>query len=82
MYSYSTKKPLADNFYQYKYVVTFENGEVRRVSDPCTKYGGSDDQENSAFVVGGPLLINGVNPIERRVPPRDLVLYERVQLGI
>ena len=52
-YSYTTTQ-LADNFYQYKFFVTFENGTARYVSDPCTKYGGSDDKENSAFVVGGP----------------------------
>jgi pullulanase/glycogen debranching enzyme len=45
------------------------------VSDPCTKYGGSDDKENSAFVVGGP-LITVVQYIARLLPPRDLVLYE------
>jgi pullulanase len=74
LYFYSAG-PLSDNFYQYKYFVTFEDGQSRWVSDPCTKYGGSDDNENSAFVVGGP-LINNVNPIGRRQPPRDLVLYE------
>jgi glycosidase len=74
LYSYTTTS-LADNFYQYKYFLTFENGTTRYVSDPCTKYGGSDDNENSAFVVGGP-LITGVNPIGRLLPPRDLVLYE------
>lgn len=73
-YSYTTTQ-LADNFYQYKFFVTFENGTARYVSDPCTKYGGSDDKENSAFVVGGP-LIAGVQPIARLLPPRDLVLYE------
>lgn len=75
VYSYSTQ-PLQDNFYQYKYFVTFENGEARYVSDPCTRYGGSDDQENSAFVVGGPQLSDGIHPIGQRLPPRDLVLYE------
>jgi pullulanase len=74
LYSYVTA-PMADGFYQYKYFVTFENGTSRWVTDPCTKYGGSDDNENSAFVVGGP-LIDGVRPIGQRLPPRDLVLYE------
>src|SRR5262249_42144440 len=74
MYSYTTPR-LADKFYQYKYFVTFENSTTRYVSDPCTKYGGSDDKENSAFVVGGP-LITGVQPITRLPTPRDLVLYE------
>src|ERR1700742_167238 len=35
-----------DGYYQYKYVVTFQNGTVRWVGDPCTKYGG-DQQDNS-----------------------------------
>jgi hypothetical protein len=74
-----TTTQLADNFYQYKFFVTFENGTVRYVSDPCTKYGGSDDKENSAFVVGGP-LIAGVQAIARLLPPRDLVLYEMISM--
>ena len=74
MYSFATER-LVDNFYQYKYFVTFQNRTVRYVSDPCTKYGGSDDKENSAFVIGGP-QITGVDPIGSRLPPRDLILYE------
>jgi 1,4-alpha-glucan branching enzyme len=73
LYSFTTP-PLPDNFYQYKYHVTFENRTTRDVSDPCTKYGGSDD-ENSAFCVGGPRC-DSVKRLDRRLPPRDLVLYE------
>ncbi len=74
LYSFSTV-PLDDGFYQYKYFVTFEDGTTRWVSDPCTKYGGSDANDNAAFVVGGPRL--GVaKPLGRPLPPKDLVLYE------
>jgi 1,4-alpha-glucan branching enzyme len=44
------------------------------VTDPCTKYGGSGGDENSAFVVGGSRV--DVQPIAQRLPPGDLVLYE------
>ncbi len=74
LYSFTTR-PLPENFYQYKYYVRFENGTTRYVSDPCTKYGGSDEQENAGFVVGGP-LVDSVNPISKRLPQKDLVLYE------
>jgi pullulanase len=60
-------------YYQYKYVVTFSNGSVRWVGDPCTKYGGLE-QDNSAFVVGGQTY--RPEPLERRLPWRDLVVYE------
>jgi hypothetical protein len=64
---------LGDGFYQYKYFVEFENGTTRWVSDPCSKYGGSEN-ENSAFVIGGNSV--AVQPIGQRLPLKDLVLYE------
>lgn len=66
---------LPDGFYQYKFHVTFENGSVRTVSDPCSKYGGNDAlHENSAFVIGG--LRVEAEPIVNRKPPNELVIYE------
>jgi len=65
---------LPEGYYEYKYFVTFENDTNRWVTDPCTKYGGSGGQENSAFVVGGRSV--PVRPILHRLPPQDLVLYE------
>lgn len=62
-----------DGYYQYKYVVSFENGSVRWVGDPCTKYGGTQ-LNNSAFVVGGNVL--AAAPLARRLPWQDLVIYE------
>ncbi|MFC4071492.1 hypothetical protein [Actinoplanes subglobosus] len=46
---------LPDGWYEYKYLVTFEGGHQRWVTDPCTKYLGRRN-ENSGFVVGGPRL--------------------------
>lgn len=65
---------LAEGYYQYKYFVTFENETTRWCSDPCTKYGGSDEHENAAFVIGG--NVTSVTPIADRLPLRDLILYE------
>lgn len=65
----------AEGYYQYKYVVTFQNGTVRWVGDPCTKYGG-DQLDNSAFVVGGAAVaVEPLDPAARR-SGADLVLYE------
>lgn len=74
-YRFKTVTDLPDGFYQYKYFVEFNDGTTRLVSDPNAKYGGSDqDNENSAFVIGGPLV--QAQPIEERLPPGDLVIYE------
>ncbi|MEJ7738235.1 MAG: alpha-amylase family glycosyl hydrolase [Chitinophagaceae bacterium] len=65
---------LRSGFYQYKYYVTFENGKKRKVTDPCSRYGGSENQ-NSAFVIGG--SDPAVRPLnEPRKHLRDLVVYE------
>jgi pullulanase len=64
-----------DGFYQYKYIVTFQNGVIRKVADPCSKYGGTNS-DNSAFVVGGaPVAVTPLDPAKRLSGP-DLVLYE------
>ncbi len=64
-----------DGFYQYKYIVTFQNGTMRKVADPCTKYGGTNS-DNSAFVVGGaPVAVTPLDPA-KRLSGSDLVLYE------
>lgn len=74
LYQLAIAHDLADGYYQYKYFVEFENGTQRWVSDPISKYGGSDEAQNSAFVVGGNRT--QVKPLMRRLPPRDLVIYE------
>jgi pullulanase len=75
-------EPLADAFYQYKYLVTFEarpgetSGETRIVSDPCARYGGAR-HENSGVVIGGSQPSeNVVRPLQNRLQPRDLIIYE------
>ncbi len=74
VFRYKTPKLLPKGFYEYKYLVTFKGGEVRRVGDPCARYGGSENQ-NSGVVVGGSRSI--VKPIAGgRKPLRDLVIYE------
>ncbi len=71
--------PLPANFpngyYEYKYIVTFQNDSVRWVGDPCTKYGGTNS-DNSAFIIGGSSV--NVRPLAtaKRVSGADLVLYE------
>lgn len=52
LFTYPFDPPLLDGYYQYQYVVHFENTTVRIIGDPCTKYGG-DSNDRSAFVVGG-----------------------------
>jgi len=75
VWAYITEKILPAGFYQYKYLVTFDDGEERPpIGDPCTKYGGSKDQ-NSAIAVGG--RIEKVKPLKNpRKRYRDLVVYE------
>jgi pullulanase len=66
---------LPDGFYEYKYIVHFENAELRWVSDPCARWGGTENQ-NSGFVVGGH-IITEVQPLPfPRLPLSDLIIYE------
>ncbi len=65
---------LPEGFYEYKYFVTFEDDTRRWCSDPCAKYGGSDENENAGFAIGGNSA--AVRPVARPKPLRDLVLYE------
>ncbi len=75
LYQFKTSSDLPEGFYEYKYFVEFVNGETRYCTDPCSKYGGSDQvNENSAFVIGGNLA--EAIPIKNRKPPKDLIIYE------
>ncbi len=74
LYIHESSQDLPEGFYQYKYFVTFENGTSRYCSDPCAKYGGSDEFENSGFVVGGNTTT--VRPLVNRLALRDLSIYE------
>jgi hypothetical protein len=51
-WSYTIQADLPAGYYQYKYLVTFDDGSTRIVSDPCARYGGIENQ-NAAFVIGG-----------------------------
>ncbi len=74
LYTFSTILP--DGFYEYKFYVTFNDGVTRWCNDPCTKYSGQDpNNENSGFVVGGNKVEN-VKPIAKRLPQKDLIVYE------
>jgi 1,4-alpha-glucan branching enzyme len=73
LFAFTLPPQLPDGYYQYKYVVKFQNGSVRWVGDPCTKYGGTE-QNNSAFVKGGSTL--PAEPLPQRLPWQDLVIYE------
>jgi pullulanase len=64
---------LRDGFYQYKFHITYESGNTRIVCDPCTRYGGAENQ-NSGFVVGGPKM--RMWPLINPRPLQDLVIYE------
>jgi 1,4-alpha-glucan branching enzyme len=76
-WTYSTPLDLPEGFYEYRYFVTFENDEVGWVSDPCSRYGGDDvNNQNSAFVIG-PSPTSQADPLRAsRIPLRDLVVYE------
>ncbi|WP_075354190.1 alpha-amylase family glycosyl hydrolase [Desulfovibrio sp. DV] len=77
LWTYTTPTPLPEGFYQYKYLLTFKNGQQRWVGDPCARYGGTEEQ-NSAFVIGGSRPgDNTVLPVQGgRKHLRDLILYE------
>jgi 1,4-alpha-glucan branching enzyme len=73
LFAYTLPPQFPDGYYQYKYVVRFQNGSVRWVGDPCTKYGGTQ-LNNSAFVKGGQTL--AAEPLAQRLSWQDLVIYE------
>jgi pullulanase len=74
LWTYSTPVELSSGFYEYKYLASFDGGETRWVSDPCTRYGGAENQ-NAAIAVGG--TFPSVRPLrDGRKPQRDLIIYE------
>lgn len=64
---------LAEGFYEYKYLVDFENGASRWCTDPCTRYVGRAN-ENAGFVIGGQRL--AVRPLADPRPQEELMIYE------
>jgi 1,4-alpha-glucan branching enzyme len=75
LFTYELPNGFPDGYYQYKYVVTFQNGAVRWVGDPCTRYGG-DSHDNSAFVVGGQPATGTRLAASKRPGAQELVIYE------
>ena len=77
LWSHRTAEELPSDYYEYKYRVTFADGDTRIVSDPCARYGGTNNQ-NAAFVIGGSLPAeNVVTPLKGgRKHLRDLIVYE------
>ncbi len=77
VWTYITPDKLPAGFYEYKYVVTFENGEARWVGDPCSRYGGQDTVNQNAGFVVGPSPWPTTTPLSGpRKPLRDLIVYE------
>lgn len=74
VYQLPIVQDLPEGYFQYKYFVEFENDTTRWVSDPVTRYGGSDGNGNSAFVIGGNKTV--VQPLANPLLPQDLVIYE------
>jgi pullulanase len=72
-----TGQMLPAGFYEYKYLVTFDNDDSRIVTDPCARYSGFSNQ-NSAVVIGGSQPAdNTIRPLPGgRRPLADLNLYE------
>ena len=72
-----THAPVPAGFYQYKYLVTFDDGTSRIVTDPCTRYGGYSHQNAGVVIGGSPPDENRVRPLRGgRRPLSDLTLYE------
>jgi pullulanase len=70
------QQSLPEGFYEYIYLVTFNDGTIRQVADPCARYSGSANNR-SGFVIGGSTPVdNTVIPLANRKPPKDLVVYE------
>jgi len=73
LFSYALPAVFPDGYYQYKYLVEFASTETREVGDPCTKYGGEQD-DNSAFIIGGNDI--AVPPLASPLAWPELVIYE------
>ncbi len=76
VWTYQMPDRLSAGFYEYKYVVTFEDGTQRIVGDPCTRYGGRERQ-NAGFTIGSTSFQTPIAPVAGgRKPLRDLIVYE------
>jgi pullulanase/glycogen debranching enzyme len=72
----TTSAALAPGFYDYQYVVEFNDGTRRTATDPCARWGGSEP-DRSGFVVGASPIEAPVRAAQGgRLSYRDLVVYE------
>lgn len=72
----TTPAKLAEGFYDYQYVVEFNDGSRRTVTDPCARWGGSSP-DRSGFVVGASPINAAVAKVKGgRLAYRDLIVYE------
>ena len=76
VWTLTTAAALAQGFYDYHYIVEFNDGSRRPATDPCARWGGST-LEHSGFVVGASPIAAPVLPVSGgRLAYRDLVVYE------
>ncbi len=77
IWKFQSENELQSGFYQYKYLITFNDDSKRYISDPCTRYSGSTNQ-NAAFVIGGSQPTdNIIAPLKNgRKPVSELIIYE------
>jgi pullulanase len=65
--------PLPNDWYQYKFVITFAGGEKRWITDPCAKHI-AREHRNAGFVIGGGKI--DVRPLAKPHRLADEILYE------
>ncbi|KAK5674495.1 hypothetical protein LTS10_012883 [Elasticomyces elasticus] len=73
-WTYLSGNTLDEGFHEYMYEVTYTEGSVRKVADPCARYSGKESH-SSGFVIGGTQPLH-ITPLNERKPLRDLVIYE------
>lgn len=73
----TTPQPLPAGFYEYKYLVEFDDGTQRIVTDPCARYGGLSHQNSGIAVGGSSPRDNEINALKGgRRPLTELNVYE------
>jgi pullulanase/glycogen debranching enzyme len=76
VWTLTTAAALPEGFYDYQYVVEFNDGTQRTATDPCARWGGSSP-DRSGFVIGASPIAAAVHPVSGgRLAYRDLIVYE------
>ncbi|KAK5696376.1 hypothetical protein LTR17_024252 [Elasticomyces elasticus] len=73
-WTHLSENTLEAGFYEYMYQVTYTEGSVRKVADPCARYSGKESH-SSGFVIGGTQPLH-ITRLDERKPLKDLVIYE------